>query len=124
MAENQLPELLAQLDRAIAAWPGVETVMMGEGQGQGGFWVPPGTSYRLGGRELGHIHVTGEADLPFTRVLRDRLIAEGRAHAHAAGFPGVVTREVRGPDDLPAVLALFRMNYDRAQADAARRHAS
>lgn len=123
---------LTQAEREIGGWPGVERTAMQGGQGQGGFQVPPGIGFRVGRRDLGHIHVTGDADSAFTRALHDELIAAGRARAHGAGFPDVVTDTLRGPDDVAAVVALFGLNYDRANAnanadadaDAARRRAS
>lgn len=108
----------AQIEREILGWPGVHKQAFAGGQGQGGFHVPPATMYRFGRRELGHIHVTGDADLPFPRRIHAELIAAGRAKPHAAGFAGVVTYTIRSPQDVPGVVALFRMNYERALAAA------
>ena len=83
-----------------------------------GFWfLPPPCSGSADG-EIGHLHHTGEADLPFPRKIYDELIATGRAKPHAAGFAGVVTYVVRELDDVPGVVELFRMNYERAKAAA------
>ncbi len=109
-------ELFQQIEHEILAWPGVSKVSFGGGRGQGGFWVPPATSYRFGRRELGHIHVTGEADLPFPQKLYHELIGDGRAQPHGAGFKGVVTFTIRTPDDVAGAVELFRMNYERAKA--------
>lgn len=113
-----IERLIAMVDREVLAWPGVNTVTFDGGPGQGGFQVPPATVYRFGRRELGHVHVTGEADLPFPRAKHDELVAAGRARPHAAGFAGVITYTIRQPDDVPRVVALFRLNYDRAAATA------
>ena len=107
-----------QFEREILSWPGVSKQTFAGGQGQGGFRVPPATMYRFGKKELGHIHVTGEADLPFPRKTHAELIAAGRAKPHGAGFAGVVTYTIRSAEDVPAVVELFRMNYDRAKAVA------
>jgi Family of unknown function (DUF5519) len=109
-------ELLASIEREVLSWPGVTKASSPGGQGRGGFRVPPFTSYRLARREIGHIHDNGMADLTFTREIHDQLIAAGRAKAHGAGFPGVVSIRIRGPEDVPAAVELFRMNYDRLQA--------
>jgi hypothetical protein len=37
--------------------------------------ITEGIEFRVGGRELGHVHET-IADLPFPRRIRDELIAE------------------------------------------------
>ena len=110
--------ILEQVERELLAWPGVSTVFMAGGRSPGGFQVPPATVFRFGRRELGHIHVTGEADLPFPRKTHDDLIAAGRARPHGAGFAGVVTYTIRSPEDVPGAVELFRMNYERAKAAA------
>jgi hypothetical protein len=108
-------QLLASVEREVLAWSGVNKEEFEGGRGQGGFLVPPATLFRFGRREIGHLHHTGEADLPFPRKVYDELIATGRAKPHAAG---VVTYVVRDPDDVPGVVELFRMNYQRAIAAA------
>ena len=113
--------LLALIEREVLRWPGVSKQAATGGLGRGGFWVPPFTSYRFGRRELGHVHDTGVADLAFPREIHDQLIAAGRARPHGAGFAGVVSYQVREPEDVPGAVALFRLNYDRATDAAARR---
>ena len=92
---NGTLSLLTTLEREVLSWPGVAKETHPGGQGQGGFRVPPAAVSRLGHRELGHIHVTGEADLPFPRKLHDDLITAGRARAHGAGCAGAVTYAIR-----------------------------
>jgi hypothetical protein len=72
--------------------------------------------------ELGHLHGSSFADLPFPRKVRDELIAQGRASVHPP-LPdsGWVRRRMDGPDDAEAVIELFRMSYDRAKARDERR---
>jgi hypothetical protein len=111
-------QLLASVEREVLAWPGVNKEEFEGRSSQGGFLVPPATLFRFGRREIGHLHHTGEADLPFPRTVCDDLIATGRARPHAAGFAGVVTYVVREPDDVTGVVELFRMNYERAKAVA------
>ena len=115
-------ELLARVEDEVLGWPGVSKERGGGGRGWGGFWVPPATIYKLGRRQIGHLHDTGVADLAFPKGIQDRLISEGRARPHGAGFSGVVSYHVRGPADVPEVVKLFRMSYDRARAAAERRN--
>jgi hypothetical protein len=114
-------ELLEMVEREVLSWPGVSKERGGGGTGQGGFWVPPATVYRFGRRQIGHIHETGMADLTFPREIHDKLISDGRAKPHRAGFATVVSYHIREPEDVAKVVELFRMSYERAKASAARR---
>ena len=100
--------LLELVDRDVLSWPGVAR--------------EPGrfnsTAYMVGRREIGHVHRNGVADLPFPRSIYDDLIASGRAQPHQAGVTGIVSYWIKSPDDVSQVIALFRMNYDRARARA------
>jgi hypothetical protein len=109
-------DLFRLVEREILAWPGVSKETFAGGRSQGGFWVPPATMFRYGRREIGHLHRTGQADLPFPRKLYHELIAAGRAESHGAGFAGVVTYTIRNAEDVPGAIELFRMNYERAKA--------
>jgi Family of unknown function (DUF5519) len=35
---------------------------------------------------------------------------------HRAGFAGVVSYRIRGPEDVPGAVELLRMNYERLRA--------
>jgi hypothetical protein len=77
-----------------------------------------GVELRLGKRELGHIHLEGWADFPFTSRIREMLIETGRVTPHRFGVAGWVSRDVDDPDE---VVELFRLSYERAQvAEAVR----
>jgi Family of unknown function (DUF5519) len=80
-----------------------------------------GVEFRLGKRELGHLHGDRLADLPFPRRVRDELVAAGRARPHhVLPESGWVSRPIAGPEDVDEVVALFRLSYDRAVAARAR----
>jgi hypothetical protein len=119
--EHMNDELLASIEREVLSWPGVSKETHRGGSGRGGSWVPPAAVYRFGRRHIGHIHETGVADLTFPREMRDRLISDGRAKPHAAGFSNVASYHIRDPKDVPKVVELFRLSYDRARAAAERR---
>jgi hypothetical protein len=96
----------------VAGWPGVTTHEHRFG----------GIEFRLGARELGHLHET-IADLPFPRRLRDDLIAAGRARPHHfLPDSGWVTAPMRTASEIDGVIELFRQNYQRAMAAQERRN--
>jgi hypothetical protein len=95
----------------VSGWPGVTSAPHRFG----------GLEFRIGRRELGHIHGDRFADLPFTRRVRDELIAAGRARPHhVLPDSGWVTAPI-DPDHPEHVIELFRMNYERALAARERR---
>jgi hypothetical protein len=82
-----------------------------------------GTEFRLGRREIGHMHGGRLVDIPFPRRVRDELIAAGRAQPHhVLPDSGWISFWIRGDEDLPAAIELLRMSYERAAAQRARRH--
>jgi Luciferase len=90
---------------AIAAWEGVTTHNHRFG----------GIEFRLGRRELGHLHGTF-ADLPFPRRVRDELVAGGRARPHhVLPQSGWVTVPMRTSSEVSNVIELFRQNYERGR---------
>ena len=77
-----------------------------------------GAEFRLGRRELGHVHLEGWADFPFTARIREMLVETGRVTPHKFGVTGWVSRDLDDPDE---VVELFRLSYERAQvAEAVR----
>ena len=92
------------IEAAVVGWPGVTTAPHRFG----------GREFRVGRRELGHLHGDRLADLPFPRRIRDRLVAEGRARPHhVLPDTGWVSLPIREAADADAVVALFRLNYER-----------
>lgn len=93
------------IEGEVRSWPGVSTGDTGRG----------GLRFSYGKVELGHLHGSSFADLPFPKKVRNALIEEGRASVHPP-LPesGWVRRHMNGPEDVGAVIELFRMNYDRA----------
>jgi hypothetical protein len=88
---------------AVGSWPGVSEHAHRFG----------GIEFRVGRRELGHLHAS-IADLPFTRQVRDELVAAGRAKRHhTLPDSGWVTVPMRTAADAANVIDLFRLNYER-----------
>jgi hypothetical protein len=87
-----------------------------------------GIEFRLGRRELGHLHPTRRgqalADLPFPRSIRDQLVADGRARPHhVLPDSGWLTAPIGTFADVANVIALFRATYERALETRSRRAA-
>ena len=61
-----------QIAREVASWDGVVAAPHRFG----------GVEFRLGRRELGHLHGSRLADLPFPLAVRNQLVADGRAERH------------------------------------------
>ena len=88
----------------VLHWPGVV-------QGQGRFGA---VTFSVQGHELGHVHGNQLADLPLPQQVRDELIAAGRvAPHHIRPETGWVTYYLHEAESVPALIALFRLNYER-----------
>ncbi len=100
-----MPETIhAAIVREISSWPGVTT-----GRHRFG-----GTEFRVGRRELGHVHGNRLADLPFPLLIRNELVAAGRAEPHHIHpESGWVSFFIRDDADIARVVELFRLNYSR-----------
>ncbi len=74
-----------------------------------------GTEFRLGRRELGHIHGDYQADIAFPKNVRDHLIAEGKAEPHhILPQSGWITFRFRNESDVQKVVNLFKLCYELA----------
>jgi hypothetical protein len=105
MTTTQSPSASEQITDEVTSWPGIET-----GYGSRGEF-----SFRLGRREIGHLHGDHAAHFSFPKVVWAELHAQGRIVDHPV-FPGRVgpaARRIEGPADVRDVIALLRLNYDR-----------
>ena len=95
-----------RITTTVGSWPDVEV-----GSHRFG-----GVEFRLGRRELGHLHGDRIADLPFPRRVRDELIAQGSARAHhVLPESGWVTFPIVEPREVDRAIELFRLSYERAR---------
>jgi hypothetical protein len=93
-----------QIAREVTSWDGVVAAPHRFG----------GLEFRVGRRELGHLHGSRLADLPFPVTVRNQLVAAGRAERHhILPESGWVSVRIRGEEDIRSVIELFRMNYER-----------
>ena len=89
----------------VLSWPGVTEEPHRFG----------GMEFRLGKRELGHLHGDYLADLPFPVRIREELVREGKAMPHhVLPQSGWVSYPIRDASAVPGALDLFRLAYQRA----------
>jgi hypothetical protein len=107
-------EASARIEREVASWEGVTVHPHRFG----------GVEFRLGKRELGHLHGDRLADLPFRRPIRNMLVETGRALPHhVLPESGWVTRPIESDEDVDEVIELFRLSFERARVAQAVRAA-
>jgi hypothetical protein len=97
-----------QITDAVTAWPGVEA-----GLGRRGEF-----GFRVGRRELGHLHGDHAAHFAFPKPLWTELFAQGRIVHHPV-FPdreGPAARRIEDAADVLDVIELMRLNYNRVIA--------
>jgi len=90
----------------VTTWPGV---IAGPGR-RGEF------AFKVGGREIGHLHGDRAAHFGFPKQVWRELREEGRIEPHPV-FPdkeGPAARQIGDDADVRDVIALLRLNYDRA----------
>lgn len=93
-----------RIESVVSEWPGVDVVPHRFG----------GREFRLGERELGHLHGDRLLDLPFPVRIRKQLVAAGRAAVHhIRPETGWVSFYIRTAADVPAAIELLRLNYER-----------
>jgi hypothetical protein len=94
-----------EITRQVLAWPGVGAVT-----GRRGEW-----SFRVGKRELGHLHGDHAAHFAFPKDVWRELKGQGRIVDHPVfpGREGPAARRIQDDGDLVDVVALLRLNYDR-----------
>jgi hypothetical protein len=90
----------------VTSWPGVEA-----GPGRRGEFA-----FTLGRRELGHLHGDRAFHAGFPKEVWHELYDAGRIGYHPVfpGKPGYASRLIETDDDVRDVIAMIRLNYDRA----------
>ena len=80
-----------------------------------------GTEYRLGRREIGHVHGDSLVDIPFPKKVRDELVAAQRAEPHhILPESGWVSIFLQQEADVERAIELLRYSFDIAKNGAKR----
>lgn len=92
----------------VRSWPGVEA-----GTGRRGEFA-----FKVGGREIGHLHGDHAAHFAFPKDVWSELRAQGRIGEHPVfpGRQGPASRAISDDTDIRDVIALMRLNYDRVSS--------
>jgi hypothetical protein len=97
-----------QIADEVTSWPGVKA-----GPGRRGEFA-----FKLGRREIGHLHGDHAAHFGFPKQVWADLFEQGRIDYHPVfpGRPGYASRRIEDRDDIRDVIELMRLNYDRVVA--------
>lgn len=96
--------IAAKIHQEVASWPNVTA------QAHGGGMI----FFHVGRREIGHLHGSRLADLPFPVRIRERLVKEGKVDLHYLHpKTGWTTYYIRNEEDVEPIIELFRLNYQR-----------
>lgn len=80
-----------------------------------------GTEYRIGKRELGHIHGDHLVEIPFPIRSRNEIVSAGLAkHHHTLPENGWVSCYIERQEDVQPVIKLLRRSYELARRQRAR----
>jgi len=99
-------EAFDRIKAEVASWPGVT-----HGIGKRGEY-----SFKVGAKEIGHLHGGRAAHIMFPKETWRQLHAEGRIDHHPVfpGREGPGSRLIQDEDDVRDVIAMMRLNYERA----------
>jgi hypothetical protein len=103
---NKVQTASERITEEVTSWPDVTA-----GPGRRGEFA-----FKVGGREIGHLHGDRAAHFGFPKQVWRELREQGRIEPHPV-FPdkeGPAARRIVGDADARDVIALLRLNYDRA----------
>ena len=94
-----------QITDEVTSWPGVQA-----GPGRRGEFA-----FRVGRREIGHLHGDRSAHFSFPKNVWIELYDQGRIVEHPVfpGRQGPGARRITTDEDIQDVIALMRLNYER-----------
>lgn len=110
----QVPGAQERIRQAVVQWSGVTEAPHRFG----------GVEFRLGRRELGHIHGDWLVDIPFPKRVRDEILAAGDAEPHhVLPDTGWVSVFLRVDEDVTRALRLLQRSFSLAAAHRTRSEA-
>ena len=111
MTTVETPSPSARITSEVTSWPGVTA----------GFGRRGEFAFKVGGREIGHLHGDRSAHFFFPGEVWEGLAAAGRIAEHPVfpGRHGPAARQISAERDVEDVIALMRLNYERVTGPAA-----
>jgi hypothetical protein len=105
---SELQTASERITEEVGSWSGVAA-----GAGRRGEFA-----FKMGGREIGHLHGDRAAHFAFPKQLWTELFEQKRIDYHPVfpGRPGFGARRIDTDEDVDDVIALMRLNYDRIVA--------
>src|SRR5512132_1135181 len=102
MSEQRASERITE---EVTSWPGVVA-----GPGRRGEFA-----FKVGSREIGHLHGDHAAHFGFPKTVWSELFEERRIDYHPIfpGREGLGARKIETDDDVEDVITLMRLNYER-----------
>jgi hypothetical protein len=107
MTTVQAQSASEQITTEVESWPGIES-----GLGRRGEFA-----FRVGRREIGHLHGDRSAHFSFPKPVWTELFEAGRITYHPV-FPdrvGPAARRIANESDVQDVIRLLRLNYERLE---------
>jgi hypothetical protein len=97
-----------QIIDEVTSWPGVDAAPGDRGE----------LAFKVGRRQIGHLHGDHAAHFSFPKDVWAELKAQGRIAPHPVfpGAEGPAARSIEDQADVRDVIAMLRLNYDRAVA--------
>jgi hypothetical protein len=97
-----------RITEEVSSWPGVTAAAGRRGE----------FAFKVGGREIGHLHGDHAAHFLFPKELWATLFEQGRIDYHPVfpGRPGFAARRIESQADIDDAIALLRLNYTRVVA--------
>ncbi len=95
-----------RIEATLAGWKGVSARPHRFG----------GVEYRLGTREIGHVHGDHLVDIPFPKRVRDEIVSSGAAEPHhILPETGWVSFYIRDEADVERAVRLLERSYEIAR---------
>ncbi len=97
-----------RITEEVTSWPAVVAGLGSRGE----------FAFKVGGREIGHLHGDHVAHFAFPKEVWRSLFDQGRIDYHPVfpGRPGFGARRIDDVADVEDVVALMRLNYERVIA--------